>query len=82
MGAGVEMGVGVGAEIALMVVLGAVMGLVVEFGSEELSEAEQAVVVAPDWEVWGAPVVVVVGLVWGAGCDSAPRPAEVLVWGE
>jgi len=46
MGAGVEMGVGV--EIALMVVLGAVMGLVVDFGSEELSEAEQAVVVAPD----------------------------------
>ena len=45
-GAGVEMGVGV--EIALMVVLGAVMGLVVDFGSEELSEAEQAVVVAPD----------------------------------
>ena len=35
-------------EIALMGVIGAVMGSMVDFGSEELSEAGQAVVVAPD----------------------------------
>jgi hypothetical protein len=42
----IEMGVAV--EIALMAVVGAVMELVVDFGSEAPSEAEQAVVVAPD----------------------------------
>lgn len=37
---------GVEVEIALMAVIGAVMGLMVDFGSKELSEAEQSVVVA------------------------------------
>jgi hypothetical protein len=39
---------GVEIEIALMRVIGVVMGLMVDFGSQELSEAGQVVVAAPD----------------------------------
>jgi len=64
---------GVEVEVALTVVLGvgAVMRVVVDFDSE-------AVVVAPNLVLKVARAVT--DLVWGVGCDSALPQAQVLAW--